>query len=135
MKVNELEVNRRTVTYGEYRGVCFEAVRWELCGETRWNYYIIPDISKLSPQAAYKYNLVVGSDGHADFMTGDGFDAISWHGGLTYYSRISNKLVKAGCDYGHGFDHGKTYTLAMVLDDMKNTVDSYLAAVAGELDE
>lgn len=52
---------------------------------------------------------------------------IYFHGGLTWYSKSfslsDDRVVKAGCDYGHDFDQYRFYDIHMVLEEVKRTIN------------
>ena len=54
---------------------------------------------------------------------------LDWHCGITWYSKEGGhdkqpRIVKAGCDYQHYWDEGKTYNVDSVLRDVHNCIDS-----------
>jgi len=62
--------------------------------------------------------------------------SLDWHSDMTFYSRNSApeepfRSIKAGCDYQHMGDEGRTYTADRVMHDAKRCVDSLLNKFPG----
>jgi hypothetical protein len=67
--------------------------------------------------------------------------SIDFHWGITWYSKETSgdqeidgrgqdsRVIKIGCDYEHCCDKGIIYTTNDVINDVKNSIDSFLALV------
>jgi|DEB0MinimDraft_6_1074348.scaffolds.fasta_scaffold00065_47 hypothetical protein len=55
---------------------------------------------------------------------------IYFYGGITYYHKTcgfddgQEKIIKVGCDFNHGWDQDKYYTLVNIYVHVKKTIDS-----------
>lgn len=124
---------------GKYLGVPYEIRHWSYSnGTPQWNYYIflsekqIPSVFKslwLKPKVA-----IVGSNHIYYDYSKTLISNLDWHCGCTYYEKISGldkqtKIVKVGCDYGHIWDEGKSYSIADIERDVIDCINSLVERV------
>jgi len=69
-----------------------------------------------------------------DYDKLDVLNRVEWHGGMTWYSKecgfeSSMREIKVGCDYLHFDDLGIDYTKEDIYQDVKKTIDDFLALV------
>lgn len=89
-----------------------------------WNYYLYIPREWISKRLIKKYDKPErGLDVEALFAD------IYWHGGITY-SQLEcidgiHEYFKVGCDFQHGFEMAKEYTLAEVLAEARRTIKSF----------
>lgn len=120
---------------GTYKGVGFEIKNWQTPPniiapnkKDHWTYYLhicLDEIPKENNPDSYW--LKGREDEHFhfvfyDYHEHDVLSQLNWHGGITYYAKISGfdgakKVIKVGCDYMHIWDEGKDYDLDMVESD------------------
>jgi hypothetical protein len=129
---------------GEYHGVRFIIVKWQINNHPIWNYYLMLAVEQIPTEFHKEFILpgkyisfIGGGREHLsyDYFT-DFFESMEWHGGITYYNKLldgEGKLegVKLGCDYNHYFDEDRIYqyTLKEVLEDVQNSIDKLLILI------
>ena len=126
---------------GKYKGVPYEIRKWHGGYSTIWNYYLyfieeqMPDDfgaiwlkgkrmvldGRKTRHTHYKYE---------ETWIGD----LEWHCGCTYYEKSSGfdgapRSVKAGCDYNHIWDEGRSYSIDQIERDVAECIDSLLRRV------
>jgi len=117
-----------------YRGISFSIRKWRFAAmdakidprfpeahQVRWNYYIylFPEMFK-----EYDFDKFKGEEdefGYNDYASE--LHSIHWHGGCTY-AEDKGECLKAGCDYSHIDDEGRTYCLDDIIRDVKFTIDT-----------
>lgn len=56
-------------------------------------------------------------------------NSIHFHGGVTYFNKITNpgnkKIIEIGCDYSHLNDEGNDYNEYYLQYDAENTIDCF----------
>lgn len=116
------QLKHRDVWTGCYRGVFFEIVHWDIC----WNYYLYLTVNQLSDKELQKEVLrpEIGRFGYSDYDKIALFNALEFHGGITFYDKVAGgKSIKIGCDYGHFHDSENDYNLEDVMNDARISID------------
>jgi hypothetical protein len=134
----EIRLNHRDTWTGEYLGLRFEIVRWRISPDSdkdTWNYYVIFPKKKLSGEvfAAIGAGFNEGKWGW-DYYSSP-LSELPWHCGITFGEIVRDYeqeavAIKAGCDYSHLYDEGKTYYLEYLLSDVKETIEGFLGLKA-----
>lgn len=118
---------------GEYRGMQFEIVHWQL----GWNYYLYIPVEQLPKGIKSKFNLHsrtfrLSSDSSKhiifNYSSAPIISDLDWHGGITLYEkkRGEDNVVKGyrlGCDYAHLWDKNKQYNLDCVVKEAQHSID------------
>ena len=109
-------LKHRDLWEGEYRGVRVEIIRWD------W------DMGSITPRG-----MMVEEDWNAYAWlrgepTKEKLESLPWYGGLTFNHSVGG-TTKAGCDYCHAFDVGKTYSVEEVEKDLMEVIDAYLNGI------
>jgi hypothetical protein len=132
---------------GTYRGVGFEINHWEdIIPEGlseyyhqphHWTYYLfispdrIPD-KELAEQFWLPPQDLSDAPGrvHYQYSYDTPVADLNWHCGITFYEKLhgfdgAQRVIKAGCDYSHYWDEGKTYDISLVTSDVYTAIDSF----------
>lgn len=151
-----MKLDKREIYRGTYKGVNFEICSYvspaipDIGVDEKVNYtfYLIiqlgripqesnPDSYWLTPR---RVELTKGS---GSFMLiyneyDSRLGSLDWHGGITWYSKESTedntpeeRVIKAGCDYQHYADEGRTYNLDWIVSDVKQCIESFREQVPG----
>ena len=139
-----LDCREKTEWHGEYKGVSFEIQRYPAFDHMRprkfsWTFYLYIHIDRIpeenTPDSFWLNPRKEGDRTYYDYCGHGVLSSVSWHGGMTWYSKESGldgtpKVIKAGCDYQH---YGDDWELS--LDELKGDVieaiDSFRAMVPG----
>lgn len=123
----------KEVWTGKYRDIRFEVVHWYM----GWNYYLFIQAEQLPDDLQKGFNLKNKSwrcspDSpvryHSDYESAPIISDLEWHGGITFYEKHRNEIgkvtcYKLGCDYQHSFDMGEHYTIDVIAEDAKKSID------------
>jgi hypothetical protein len=120
------QLTHQDVWHGEYKGFMFEIVNWSfgIYGDTqdKCNHYILIQVWK-QPKLFNELLKFIKEDGDLDYYATPCANW-DWHCGITFGEKISNKVIKVGCDYQHLHDEGNTYDVDYVYSEAIRTIDS-----------
>jgi hypothetical protein len=120
---------------GDHRGIHYKIHRWEMGNVgTCWNYYIflpetkVPSFDEIWIEPTlFQIMPISPKRVDHDYYGNALVCSIYLHGGITYYdthgSIKGHRVVEIGCDYQHGNDMGKTYTVSDVQHDAIASID------------
>lgn len=136
-------LNEKTMWSGTYKGIGFEIVRWHYDDSLTegyknikevWNSYLILAID-MFPEEYYK-DLWIEPDvskygGVYYEYYNDTINAIDFHCGCTYYSKVHGldggcKTIKIGCDYNHLYDQDMLYDVEYVHNEIRCAIESLI---------
>lgn len=137
------ELRNISVWHGNYRGVTFEINNWQNTYEKayrkdNWAFYLYISLDRIPNQElAEQLWLPPEKDekGRVHYKEYDSWlPNLDWHCGITWYSKESGldgaeRIIKAGCDYGHYWDEGREYSLDFVTYEVKKCIDSFKTIV------
>jgi len=139
-----IEENNTKRWFGEYKGLRFEINNFTNKGidslgirpSECWTYYLLINLNRVASSEVSKSLWIEPSKDYKDrvfyrYSDVDEINNIDFHGGCTFYSKVSgfdgsDKVVKIGCDYQHLWDEGIIYSYDDVLNDVKNSINSFL---------
>lgn len=128
-----------TVWRGEYKGVPFEINRRPKYKEEGhdWTFYVYFIERKCADFASIWLpdRIMQFSSESRGWVTHDYMDgpiaSVEWHCGITFYEKHGHteghRAVKAGCDYQHHWDEGRSYDLKYVEREVHEAIDSAFA--------
>lgn len=127
---------------GSYRGVAYEVARGDFppnrFRQEAWCFYLYINLNRI-PNLDYANSLWLPGEpdgkncvsySYSDSPIAD----LDWHCGCTFYEKLGGhdgiaRIVKAGCDYGHYWDEGRSYTLDFVEFEAIECAKSFLSRV------
>lgn len=150
IKMNEtkIELEKRTVWHGEYKGVGIEISIHGLERPNNWKplndgkgawcayIYIREKFTKRFNECWLEDILIRFTPENPEQITHNYTDSIldyvTWHCGISYYSKKcctpNHRIIKAGCDYSHLYDKERNYnyTLEEILEETLKTADELI---------
>jgi hypothetical protein len=132
--MKEIKLSESHKFSGQYKGIRFlishHGMGEDYRPEGTWCYYLLINENQLPKEYRDDFILSPKFDDkgrvHHDYYASKIAD-LNWHCGITYYSKEGGAdgediIVKIGCDYGHYWDEGHSYSKEYVLGDVKNTI-------------
>lgn len=128
---------------GTFRGVSYEIMRGDMPWRREdkkeaWCFYLYIVLNRI-PNTEYADSLWLpgtqNEKGRVSYKYSDSAIAnLDWHCGCTFYQKMGghdgeSRIVKAGCDYGHYWDEGRSYDLDFVEFEAIECAESFLARV------
>ena len=136
-----MKLKKKEVWTGIHKGVSFEINNWkvepntiDLNGRDCWTYYIFIHLDRIpvnnNPESFWLEGKKQRNYIYYGYYNHEILPNIDWHGGITWYSKESgfdgaNRVIKVGCDYSHSWDEGQHYDLDIVVNDVRNTIESF----------
>lgn len=125
------KVEIRMEAHGEYRGVRYKIKA--PAGGYKFTYYIFLHKKLFQNPADFEGIWLEPEEVKTQWSTYTTYNytdswlaGLDWHCGMTYYAKHGDMgCVEAGCDYAHYWDEGHYYSLASVVEDVKQTIDSF----------
>ena len=126
----------------EYRGVAYQVSLHgegdDLRPEGTWCYYLFINEDQIPDGHIDKFDLPpkTNDKGQVTYPYMASWLAdLDWHCGITWYSKEggvdgAKRVFKAGCDYAHYWDQGKSYNLDFVAIDARATIDDLLSRLS-----
>ncbi len=107
-----MEIKRATHLNGEYLDVKFLIINWQEYGRSNWTYYLLlPDIEEMKDIDDAVIHPILGQ--------------LPWNGGITFFQKDYNGLMKIGCDFQHSWND-KNISEGEIIRDMKRTIVEYV---------
>jgi hypothetical protein len=137
---------KKMISYAdEYDGVRFELKLWGEVNDNDfegdfiqkefnpiWNLYLILDTKRIpekyNPESFLlkpKKNDRFPRHTFYNYMSHPILNSIDFHGGITYYEKLGNGMIKVGCDYNHSGDHANMFSFKHLKRDAIEAIKSF----------
>jgi len=132
--IKSLGIRMKVEYWGDHRGMRFKIVKsrhYEDENRFSWCHYVIAHLDRIPQKQRRKFTArkktFRGRTSYDYYKTE--WANLEWHGGITYYEKLSKNLVEVGCDYQHLHDERRDYSLSYIVSQAKETIDSFWVMV------